>query len=374
MCQTIQPLEHRTLLSSSLVGGLLTVTGGGADNAIEVENFELIDPEVLVRIDGVEERFARADVTTILVNAGDGNDTVTIGSMKKNIVVNGEAGDDVLLAGRESGTYDGGAGNDLLVGGRASETLTGGDGEDTLRGNGDRDVLRGGDGRDRLDGGSGSDDLLGGNNRDTLQGRAGFDRLYGEGGPDSMDGGSGDDRMVGGNMSDTLDGGAGNDSLNGDSKASGDLAGDILTGGGGNDEVSYPFFAGSAVSITTADGLANDGRAGENDSISDDFEFFSLTQFDDLLDLTGDPGRHKVNGAGGNDTLIGGPGADFLLGYEGNDSLDGGGGEDRLFGGFGDDMLIGDDGFADVIRGGNDNDTAVVDSLLDTVLDVENVS
>src|SRR5207249_7942969 len=59
----------------------------------------------------------------IFVDAGDGNDTVTI-----------NAGSAVLL---------GGDGNDRLIGGRLRDVLIGGAGQDELRGNAGQDILIG---------------------------------------------------------------------------------------------------------------------------------------------------------------------------------------------------------------------------------------
>jgi Ca2+-binding RTX toxin-like protein len=73
-------------------------------------------------------------------------------------------------------------------------------------------------------------------------------------------------------------------------------------------------------------------------------------------------GNDSLLGGGGNDTLLGGPGNDSLFGEAGNDSLLGGEGADYLDGGIGDDIMI----------GGTGNDTYIVDSLVDTVLELPN--
>jgi Ca2+-binding RTX toxin-like protein len=71
------------------------------------------------------------------------------------LVVNGLAGDDVLLAEGPIGvTFDGGDGDDVLIGGDGNDTLRGGAGEDVLLG-GPGDILDGGDGDDIVIGGSG---------------------------------------------------------------------------------------------------------------------------------------------------------------------------------------------------------------------------
>lgn len=57
--------------------------------------------------------------------------------------------------------------------------------------------------------------------------------------------------------------------------------------------------------------------------------------------LTGDSADNILNGGGGSDTLLGQGGADILLGGTGNDTLQGGDGRDFLIGGTGADNLVG---------------------------------
>ena len=112
---------------------------------------------------------------TIVINATNGNDAitivnnngivtvsglpeaVTISNFEANdrIVINGLGGDDAIVA---SGlgtamqfTANGGDGNDVLVGSNGNDTLNGGNGDD---------VLIGGPGQDTLDGGPGNNILI----------------------------------------------------------------------------------------------------------------------------------------------------------------------------------------------------------------------
>lgn len=81
-------------------------------------------------------------------------------------MLNGAAGDDMLIGGAGNDSLDGGGGNDTLIGGAGADTILGGAGADTLEGS------------------SGGDDLFGGNGNDTLFGGGGNDELYGEAGAD----------------------------------------------------------------------------------------------------------------------------------------------------------------------------------------------
>ncbi|MDH2326891.1 M10 family metallopeptidase C-terminal domain-containing protein [Cereibacter sp. SYSU M97828] len=64
----------------------------------------------------------------------------------------------------------------------------------------------------------------------------------------------------------------------------------------------------------------------------------------------------RMEGRGGNDTLIGGAGADTIFGGAGNDSLVGGGGNDSIMGDEGNDIIFGGAG-RDTMDGGEGNDT-----------------
>jgi Ca2+-binding RTX toxin-like protein len=74
-------------------------------------------------------------------------------------------------------------------------------------------------------------------------------------------------------------------------------------------------------------------------------------------------------GTAGNDTLTGGTGADKLTGLAGNDTLNGMDGIDTLDGGDGNDMLDGGKA-ADRMAGGRGNDTYIVDSSGDQVIEL----
>jgi Ca2+-binding RTX toxin-like protein len=68
--------------------------------------------------------------------------------------------------------------------------------------------------------------------------------------------------------------------------------------------------------------------------------------------------KTRINGGGGNDSIVGGAGAETLLGGEGNDSLDGNGGNDRAALGAGDDTFVWDPGDgSDTIEGEAGADT-----------------
>jgi hypothetical protein len=96
------------------------------------------------------------------VNAGDGNDTVSVSpKVHVPVTLRGGPGDDTLLGGSGADKLVGGAGNDRLVGRGGNDSLFGGPGDDYLSGSGGDDLLQGGPGNNILHSGPG-DILRGG--------------------------------------------------------------------------------------------------------------------------------------------------------------------------------------------------------------------
>jgi hypothetical protein len=72
-----------------------------------------------------------------VINAGAGNDIVDLTStnfvLTEAVVINGEAGNDVLWGSNGNDTINGGEGDDTIFGGTGSDTLTGGAGSDIFQ-------------------------------------------------------------------------------------------------------------------------------------------------------------------------------------------------------------------------------------------------
>ena len=196
-----------------------------------------------------------------------------------------------------------------------------------------------------MDLGAGNDTLLatfvitpvtarGGADNDTLYGSGAGDQLVGDGGTDTLGGGLGND---------TLDGGAGADSIAGD---------------GGDDTVTY---ASRTAPVSVAiDGQANDGEAGEGDSVASTVDVIvggsagdSLTADDDI------------------NTLSGGAGNDVLAAGGGDDKVDGGAGTDTVDAGAGADAVAARDGEADGVVCGADTDQVANDAVDQVAADCE---
>jgi Ca2+-binding RTX toxin-like protein len=195
----LESLEGRRLLTASLVGGVLTVTGTPGNDQIKLSRgktgkFTITHKVVTVSGDTTtiktlpSQTFSVAAVTSVLIQTDDGNDRVTLTGGKANpyatpTTVDGGAGDD---------QFTGGTGDDLLIGGDGHDRLSGGLGNDTCRGDAGNDRLSGNDGDDQLFGDAGQDQLTGGNGADLLNGGANDDRFYAD------DGVSGNDTITGG--------------------------------------------------------------------------------------------------------------------------------------------------------------------------------
>ncbi|MDG2125198.1 MAG: calcium-binding protein, partial [Verrucomicrobiales bacterium] len=183
-----------------------------------------------------DDHFSFSGVTsTVEASGGVGNDTIIL-SDGANSVANGDSGNDVITASVHENatgvTINGGAGKDILTGGSKGITINGGAGADEITGTDDEitgDVLNGDDGDDQIVAGKGDDQVDGGAGNDTIEGGVGDDVLFGGTGADTIRGSRGNDVIYAGEGSDSVKGGVDNDLLVG---GSGD---DHLDGHGGID-------------------------------------------------------------------------------------------------------------------------------------------
>src|SRR5688500_5124757 len=162
---SIDWLESRTLMSHTLVEGVLTITGTEARDIIHVN---LTEEHVAFGIvGGPGNGVPREDVRLVIVRGLADDDWLLVddGSAEDGepafnipLVLDGGAGDDLLARGPRATTpavFLGGPGNDTINGGAGTDIAYGGTGDDTLNGGAGNDILSGGPGNDTLDGGSG---------------------------------------------------------------------------------------------------------------------------------------------------------------------------------------------------------------------------
>ena len=220
-----------------------------------------------------------------------------------------------------------------------------------------------------IQGGEGDDSLVGTNNPDSISGAGGNDTLAGGEGSDTLDGGAGDDSLVGGRGFDQLLGGDGSDVLNGwggEGFGESEPEVDTLNGGSGDD---FYYVDHENDSLIDDGGFETVKAFNMNWTLAAGFENLVIyndtsesgytgigNEADNLMYLTYAAGR--LEGRGGNDTLLGAGGnggSNHLLGEDGNDSLVGAGGSDTLDGGAGNDTLSGG-----TLIGGEGADTFVI--------------
>lgn len=325
---------------------------------------------------------------------------------------------------------DGGAGDDVIIGGDLGNDLVGGLGSDTLIGGKLDDWLIGGDGNDKLFAGAVTDGAVSaavaivanGGNGNYLDGGTGNDALYGSTGSDWLVGGDGDgvDTLLGGAGGDILNAGSGNEGLapDGSVRIQGGAGSDqyVFNRGDGADVYfdeaagSTPGATGDSISVAakarTAGTLAKNWAGGGDFLVDgstkggDDAVVFGvgITMADILLERSGaigfegmdliikiqrpdgtwQPGDDQITikdwfegtrriewlrFTNGEEIRIGDftsfqkgtAGNDVIVGTNGNDFQYGGDGDDKLFGLAGNDWQVGGKG-NDLVSGNDDND------------------
>jgi trimeric autotransporter adhesin len=390
--------------SISGLGGKDTLFGGaGADTLDGGVGDDALDGgtgvDSLSGNDGDDVYFVDDSADVVVESSGEGYDTVfarantTLSANIEQLIISGPAtsgtgnsSDNSIIGSGSinSLVLDGAAGNDVVVGSDQSDTLRGGSGNDVLLGLG---------GSNRLEGGAGDDVIYSASSLDTIVENAngGFDTLYvnynvtslatdveqlilngaavvgnGNSGNNtiigslsgnslSLDGGDGNDWIVGSNQSDTIAGGAGNDVIEG-------LGGsNVMAGGAGDD---FYFSTSETDSVTEVGGGGFDTMYSNHNValLGDQVEL--LIVYGAAVIGNGNSGDNTIigsisanglvlDGAAGNDAVVGSDQSDTLLGGSGNDLLLGLGGSNRLEGGAGDDIIISTSSLDTIIENAN---------------------
>jgi Ca2+-binding RTX toxin-like protein len=361
----------------------LTLNAGDGDNTITVGALDagfaaaVLTGTVLFTIDGEDgddNLNASATNLALAIMGGDGADTIVLGGQNDTVdgglgndTIDGGAGNDSVAGGDDDDDVMGGAGTDSIDGGAGNDSITGGTEGDTLIGGTEDDTILGEDGDDSIDGGSGTDSLVGG---------AGDDTIFGRDGGDVVQGGTGQDSLFGGGDADTVDGGADNDMVFGEGGT------DIVSGGDGDDTVD-----GGADNDTLSGGGGVDNLIGGtgDDQVSEvavDAETIMLTDtalivggLSDTVDgveefiLSGGNLSSLIDASAytlGNVTIDGAGGNDTLIGSMGDDFINGGSGNDTVSGNLGNDSILGGAG-SDDLDGGSANDTLAGNGGADTI-------
>lgn len=401
-----------TISDASAGDGLSTISSTASSETV---TFDTSGSTVTVNLGGGSDSLLATGIDStfggrVIVNAGDGADTVDLSALTVDVTINGNNGND---------TITGGSGNDQLVGNSGNDVVQGGAGDDNVIGGAGRDTVSGGAGNNMVDGNGTSFDVLvedvagnvvltngaltwdtgsntlnriegivivgssgsdsldasafslfgvrmeGGDGNDTIRGTSLNDVIFADGGNDLVTAGSGNDIVFGGAGDDLLIGNAGRDQVNGDDGNDRVLGGagvDTLSGGLGNDDIDGQGATGDVLRITASGSnvtvSTSDIVHGAETDLHNRVERIEVTLDDSDNEFDGGAytGRLFVYAMGGNDTILGGLGADVVFAGEGNDIVDGRAGNDIVYGGAGTDALRGGTGI-DRLIGHADDDT-----------------
>jgi len=298
----IQRLEERRMLSVTLDEGTWVIeTEDDRSHVISVD-LNAARTKLQVTIDGkAAGSVAIADVDSVEIDCGGGNDKISFSVPNKDLWVDVYAG----------------AGNDTIIGGGGDDDLSGEEGDDSVLGGGGDDYLWGDEGNDTIDGGKGDDAIYSDDGNDSIEGGEGDDTIYAGAGDDDVSGDGGDDDIWDGWGDDDIEGDGGEDDISGgkgDDDLDGGDGGDDLSGGSGDDEL-----------IGDSGDDEMDGRAGDDT-------------------LAGGLGEDSLSGGAGADQEHGGYDDDQILGQSGRDTIWGGAGSDTLVGGGSRDLVYSQSG------------------------------
>lgn len=265
--------------------------------------------------------------TRFIVDAGDGNDSISTG-----------IGDDVITAGAGNDTVSSLAGNDSIDGGSGSDDLRPGLGDNTVLAGSGNDRVRHGGGNDRITGGKGDDRFFTSSSGSTsITGDAGNDTLYS---------GSSRDEFSGGAGVDVADYSARTEDLKLELRLSSTPRdADRLVPGLGENQPHYRnhylWDDGRATlnetEILYGESGPTQGKLIKNYLVPDEQAALHGTgrlEGDRLVDV------EAVLAGSGDDVFVGSEGRDILYGGAGNDTFFAGGGQDDLYGQDGDDSFF----------------------------------
>jgi Ca2+-binding RTX toxin-like protein len=171
-------LEARDVPSTAVLSdGTLTITGTDQADSIWV-----YQTDFQTTISGVSGSFETDQINRIVINPGDGDDTVILDpagfEVTKPARILAGDGNDSVHGGLAADFIDGQGGNDRLQGSGGADKIAGDTGNDVIYGNAGGDSLAGGAGTDSLYGGGGVDHIWGGSEWDYVEGGGSRDHVY----------------------------------------------------------------------------------------------------------------------------------------------------------------------------------------------------
>ncbi|CAN7623273.1 M10 family metallopeptidase C-terminal domain-containing protein [Bosea sp. LjRoot9] len=348
------------LIGSSLVD---TLKGNASANVIEGgAGADTIDGDAGSDTASYVSSNAAVTVNLTLSTQSGGHAQGDVLTNIENII--GSAYADTLTGNTGVNVLSGGGGNDTLIGGAGADTLNGDDGSDTasyaasgagVAVNLATNVNTGGDaagdllfGVENVTGSESADTLIGDAGANILRGGGGADLIQGGAGADTLDGGSDPGSGVGDTVSYASSGSAVSINFQTGVNTGGDAQGDVLSGfefvvgsaygdtfTTANNYVGYTYWTGGAGDDLyvinnnyTYDLVTEAANAGTDEVRVSVLGSYTLTANVENLTYTGTGGftgtgntlANIITGGNGNDTLVGGGGADTLIGGAGTDT------------------------------------------------------
>jgi Ca2+-binding RTX toxin-like protein len=394
---SLNAASSATLGSSAQESGINTVFGSAGND----------------RVDG-------SVYTTSLTLAGNDGSDILIGGTSADSI-SGGAGADIIIGADGNNTLDGGADNDSVTGGAGNDSIIGGSGIDTLVGLAGDDTYVVDDAGDTVveNAPNGTDTIIakvnnytladniealildtgiiagtGNAEANTVSGNASNNSISGGAGIDTLIGLAGDDTYIVDSTVDTIIDSAGTADVV-SSSVSFDLSNTLVAGGMDIENLAYTGVAGATLTgnssnnSITGNGQNNtlEGKGGVDtlSGGSGDDTYVVDTTTDTIIDSAGtdvvrssvsfDLSDSKVAGGADIENLVyTGSGAATLTGNSANNSISGGAGNDSIFGGAGADTLDGGggDNIADTLNGGVGDDTYIIDSYKDVIIEATN--
>lgn len=316
------------------VGDVITEIAGGGTDTVRTRIAFSLEPEWAAEIERVTYIGTTAAALT--------------GNARDNVLISLGAGADTLSGGTGNDVLDGGRGNDRLVGGLGDDTyvVTAGDivienadeGRDTLRGTVTslsaaglagtvENLVHTGTAATALRGNALDNVIVGGRGANTISGLDGADVIAGGAGADRILGGAGADRIFGGAIAGLAIGAV----------RTNDTSRDRLEGGAGDDV----YVLSDTLDLVVE--LANGGTDTILSSVSNGLARYAFVE---ALVLENGTAAFSATGSTRGDILVGNDRDNAVSGGAGNDVLSGWG-------------LLSGTGAADVLRGGDGNDTLV---------------
>jgi Ca2+-binding RTX toxin-like protein len=371
-------IENAKLLGSAQG---LELIGDEQDNLLEGNG----SGSTLKGLSGDDTYIITNENDRIIENANEGNDTVVslvnLYRLDDNIETIVSAGNNLYLTGnRQSNYIVGDDGNNNLDGAADNDTLEGGKGDDEYFVDSELDIIienvsAGFDTvwvRSRYELAANANvevmkalsnigvEMTANDLDNLLVGASGDDYLNGGAGQDSIYGDWGNDHLIGNSGNDLLSGGFGNDVLDGS------VGTDTLIGGEGDD--TY---------IINTSSVIEEGLDQGNDTVVTSFTY-TLASGSTIENITLS-GNTTIDGTGNasSNRLTGNSANNILDGKSGNDTLAGGDGIDTLIGGLGDDTYVVDtltDTITELENGGIDTVQSSITYTLSGLLNLENIT